>query len=99
MCFPATHEVAASFAADVRERFPTEVQSVKVVGTGRAAEWFPDTDVEVLVVAAGDPEELRPKVMELVSEYMLRDDVWVEVRVIEGSPPDAVPGLRGKVAA
>ncbi len=99
MCFPATLEVAQSFAAEVRERFPAEVQSVKVVRTGRADEWFPGTDVEVHVVAAGDPEELRPKVQAVVSEYMWRDDVWVEVRIVEASLGDEPAGLRGKVAA
>lgn len=99
MCFPATAEVAQAFAQDVRARFPTEVQSVKVVRTGHAHEWFPDTDVEVLVVAADNPEELRPRVMELVSEYMWRDDVWVEVRVVEASPADQVALERGAVQA
>jgi len=99
MCFPATNEVAQAFAQDVRARFPTEVQTVKVVRTGRAHEWFPDTDVEVHVVAAGDPEELRPRIQELVSEYAWRDDVWVEVRIVEGSPADESARLRGQVPA
>lgn len=99
MCFPATAEVAQAFAQDVRARFPTEVQSAKVVRTGRAHEWFPDADVEVLVVASGDPEELRPRVMELVSEYMWRDDVWVEVRVVEASPAEDFARTRGAVQA
>ena len=99
MCFPATIEVAQAFAHDVRERFPAEVQTVKVVRTGRAHDWFPGTDVEVQVVAAGDPEELRPKVMELVSEYMWRDDVWVEVRVVEGSPAEDFTREKGAVQA
>jgi hypothetical protein len=99
MCFPATNEVAQAFAQDVRARFPAEVQRVTVVRTGRAHEWFPDSDVEVLVVAAGDPEELRPRVMELVSEYMWRDDVWVEVRVVEATPADELARERGAVKA
>ena len=99
MCFPATSEVAQAFAQDVRARFASDVQRVTVVRTGRAHEWFPDSDVEVLVVAAGDPEELRPRVMELVSEYMWRDDVWVEVRVVEASPADELAHERGAVRA
>lgn len=99
MCFPATIEVAQAFAQDVRARFPTEVQTVKVVRTGRKDEWFPNTDVEVHVVAAMDPEELRPKMAELVSEYMWRDDVWVEVRVVEGEPADDFAKSKGIVSA
>lgn len=99
MCFPATNEVAQAFAQDVRARFETEVQAVKVVRTGRAHEWFPDTDVEVHIVAAGDPEELRPRVQELVSEYAWRDDVWVEVRIVEASPADTGSAMRGSVTA
>ena len=99
MCFPATNEVAQAFAQDVRERLAGDVQRVTVVRTGRAHEWFPDTDVEVLVVAVGDPEELRPKVQEIVSEYMWRDDVWVEVRVVEASPADEPARERGAVKA
>ncbi len=96
MCFPATLEVAQSFAAEVRARFPADVQSVKVVRTGRADAWFPGTDLEVHIVAASDPEELRPKVQALVSEYMWRDDVWVEVRVVEASPTDEPVAPRGE---
>ncbi|HEX9710163.1 MAG TPA: hypothetical protein VGB42_09390 [Candidatus Thermoplasmatota archaeon] len=59
------------------------MQDARVVRTGLSNPWFPDTDVEVHVVAAGDPEELRPKVADLVAEAMWRDDVWVEVRVVE----------------
>ena len=99
MCFPATLEVAQAFAQDVRARFSGEVQSVKVVRTGRPHEWFPGTDVEVQVVAAGDPEELRPKVRELVSQYMWRDDVWVEVRVVEGSAAEDYTREKGAVQA
>ena len=99
MCFPATLEVAESFAADLRQRFPADLHSVKVVRTGRADAWFPGTDIEVHVVASGDPEELRPKVQALVSDYMWRDDVWVEVRIVEASPADAPWGPRSKVAA
>lgn len=99
MCYPATVEVAQAFAQDVRARFPTEVQTANVVRTGRAHEWFPNTDVEVHVVAAGDPEELRPKVMELCSEYMWRDDVWVEVRLVEASPAEDFARERGAVQA
>jgi hypothetical protein len=99
MCYPATAEVAQAFAQEVRARFPTEVQSVKVVRTERPGGWLPNTDVEVLVVAAGDPEELRPKVADLVSEYMWRDDVWVEVRIVEGSPADEPVKREGVVHA
>ncbi len=99
MCFPASVEVAESFAAEVRERFPTEVQKATVVRTSRPQGWLPGTDVEVVIVAVGDPEELRPQIMDLVSEYMLRDDVWVEVRVVEASLADEPAGPRGKVAA
>jgi hypothetical protein len=99
MCFPATVEVAQAFAQEVRARFSEEVQSVQVVRTGRANEWLPGTDVEVHVVAAGDPEELRPKVQELVSQYMWRDDVWVEVRVVEGSPAEDFAREKGAVQA
>lgn len=99
MCYPATVEVAQAFAQDVRARFPTEVQAVNVVRTGRAHEWFPNSDVEVHIVAAIDPEELRPKVMELCSEYMWRDDVWVEVRIVEASPVEDFARERGAVQA
>lgn len=99
MCFPATHEIATSFAAELRERFPTEIQKATVVRATHPQEWLPTTDVEVLVVAAGDPEELRPKVQEVVAEYVDRDDVWVEVRVVEGSPAETSAPLRGKVSA
>ena len=99
MCFAATAENAQAFAQDVLARFPNEVESAKVVRTERPDGWLPNTDVEVLVIAAGDPEELRPKVAELVSEYMWRDDVWVEVRIVEGSPSDEPVKREGVVHA
>jgi hypothetical protein len=99
MCYAATQEVAQAFAQDVAARFPTEVQSVKVVRAAKPEGWLPNTDVEVLVVAAGDPEELRPKVADLVSEYVWRDDVWVEVRIVEGSPADEPARPKGIVHA
>src|SRR2546425_7556714 len=98
MCYPATLEVAQAFAQDVRERFPTQVQSVKVVRTGRSDEWFPNTDVEVLIVAS-DPEPMRPLVAQLVSEYVVRDDVWVEVRIVEGAPAEEFAKPKGVVRA
>lgn len=62
---------------------PDEVRKAVVVRTGRDNPWFPGADVEVHVLASGDPEELRPKVASLVAETMWRDDVWVEVRILE----------------
>jgi hypothetical protein len=99
MCFPAKTEQAQAFAVELARRLPGEVQQARVVRTGRENPWFPDTDVEVHVVAAGDPEELRPKVAQIVAETMWRDDVWVEVRVEEvpmvlGDPPDERLALR-----
>jgi hypothetical protein len=98
MCYPATLEVAQAFAEDVRARFSTEVQSAKVVRTGRKDEWFPNTDVEVLIVAA-DPEALRPLVAQLVMEYVARDDVWVEVRIVERTPAEEYARPKGIVQA
>jgi hypothetical protein len=85
MCYPAKEGQAQAFADDLVKRLPREVASTRVERTGRENPWFPGTDVEVVVVAAGDPEELRPKVAQIVTETMWRDDIWVEVRVVEAS--------------
>ena len=90
MCFPAKAEQAQAFAEELQRRLPHEVQAARVVRTGLENPWFPNTDVEVHVVAANDPEELRPKIADVVTEYMWRDDVWVEVRVVEAYAADNI---------
>lgn len=94
MCYPASFETAKAFATDVRARFPNEVKSAQAIRTGRENPWFPAADVEVHVVCAGNPEELRPQVAELVREYMWRDDVWVEVRIVEADVVEVEPAPR-----
>ncbi len=91
MFFPAKAEQAQVFAEELRRRLPGEIQDARVVRTGRENPWFPGTDVEVHVVAARDPEELRPRVAELVTETMWRDDVWVETRVVESTVANNLP--------
>lgn len=97
MCFPARAEQAQAFADELVRLLPSEVRQAHVVRTGRENPWFPGTDVEVHVVAAGDPEELRPKLASLVAETMWRDDVWVEVRVVE-SPVVVGAGPEDRIA-
>ena len=94
MCYPASYETAKAFATDVLSRFPEEVKSAQAIRTGRENPWFPAADIEVHVVCASNPEELRPKVAELVREYMWRDDVWVEVRIMEADAIEVEPAPR-----
>ena len=94
MCYPASYETAKAFAFEVSTRFPDEVKSAQALRTGRENPWFPAADVEVHVVARGNPEELRPKIADLVREYMWRDDVWVEVRVLEADATSAEPPMK-----
>lgn len=58
------------------------IQSVSLFGSKARGDWAQDSDVDILLVVAGDDRQIRREMIHLLSEVELKYDVLLDVRVI-----------------
>ncbi|NOT04168.1 MAG: nucleotidyltransferase domain-containing protein [Anaerolineales bacterium] len=79
---PNEKKAVREFLAAMNLAYGGVIQSASLFGSKARGDWTQDSDIDIVLVVAGDDHQIRREMIHLLSEIELNYDVLLDVRVI-----------------
>lgn len=82
---PNEKKAVREFLAAMSLAYGETIQSASLFGSKARGDWTQDSDLDIVLVVAGDDRQIRREMIHLLSEVELKYDVLLDVRVISAA--------------